>query len=118
MAYKIKIPAHVDARGKLSVIDKLLPFDVKRIFFIYDVSEERGGHRHHQCQMAMVALNGEVSINCDNGKNKETHVLSSPNEALIVLPEDWHTMTFSPGAILVVLASNHYDKADYIFEGY
>lgn len=118
MAHKIDIPTHSDPRGKLTVMDKLLPFDVKRVFFIYDVTDERGGHRHHECQMAMVALHGKVSVFCDNGKKKESFTLSSPSEALIVPPEDWHTMSFDPGAVLAVFASHHYDKADYIFEGY
>ena len=118
MAHKISLPTHGDPRGKLTVIDKLLPFDVKRIFFIYDVSAERGGHRHHACQMAMVALNGIVKVYCDNGSKEENFELSSPSEALIVPPEDWHTMTFEKGAVLAVFASHHYDKNDYIFEGY
>ncbi len=118
MAYKIKIPTHTDLRGKLTVIDKLLPFEVKRVFMIYDVTSERGGHRHVQCTQALIALNGEVSVYCHNGKTKETFVLTAPSEALIVPPEDWHTMTFSPGAILMSLASHHYDKNDYVHESY
>jgi hypothetical protein len=118
MAHKIILPTHIDDRGKLTVIEKLLPFEIKRVFFIYDVSEPRGGHRHHRCKMALVAFSGSVTVYCDNGKDKETFFLSHPGELLIVEPEDWHTMDFRPSSVLLVLASHFYDKNDYIFEAY
>ncbi len=85
---------------------------------IYEVTAERGGHRHLQCTQALIAVAGEVSVFCDNGIEKSTYELKSPGEALIVTPEDWHTMKFSPGSILLSLASHHYEKSDYIHEGY
>jgi WxcM-like, C-terminal len=118
MAYKIKLPTHCDDRGKLTVIDQNIPFEVKRVFYIYDVKSERGGHRHHLSQLFLITLRGKVSVFCENGNQSETHLLDSPNEGLMVLPEDWHTMTFSEDAILSVLASQSYDKNDYIFERY
>jgi hypothetical protein len=118
MAYQLKIPAISDPRGSLLAIDKVLPFEIKRVFFIYDVTAERGGHRHHVCRMAMIAVQGQVEVFCDNGQEKKTFQLNSPEDVLVIEPEDWHTMKFSPDAVLTVMASHSYDKSDYVHERY
>ena len=117
MAYRINIPTVIDERGTLAVIDKLLPFEVKRVFYMYNVSKERGGHRHKKTFLALICLYGCCTIYTCDGKKEETFLLDSPNTCLILNPEDWHTMSiFSPNAILLVLASTHYDKNDYLCE--
>ena len=37
MAKLFSIPTYKDPRGSLSVIEKILPFDIKRVYYIYDV---------------------------------------------------------------------------------
>lgn len=115
----IKLPTMADARGHLTVLDGLLPFEVRRSFWIYGADgNTRGGHRHHVTRQALVALSGSVTVNMDDGRNRESIVLSSPDACLIVEPKDWHTMDFGLGAILMVFASHGYDKNDYIHEPY
>ncbi len=116
MAYWLDLPTYTDQRGDLTVIDRILPFDIKRVYYIYRADRTRGGHRHHLAIQALVSLSGSCEVFCDNGADTpQTFVLDSPARCLIVEPQDWHTMdAFSPDSLLLVLSSEHYAKADYI----
>ena len=119
MAYIIELPTFSDERGSLTVVEKLLPFDIKRFYYIYDVSFKRGGHRHHKSIQALIALNGSCEIYVNDGEDEKLFLLDTPNKCLIVEPQDWHTMDkFSQGSILLVFASEYYDVDDYIDEEY
>ncbi|CAN0617637.1 dTDP-6-deoxy-3,4-keto-hexulose isomerase [Burkholderia multivorans] len=108
-----------DARGGLSVLDGTLPFEMKRVYWIYDCDAQlRGGHRHHITRQALIAVQGQVAVALDDGRHRAEVVLSSPDQCLIVEPDDWHTMRFGPGAVLLVIASEPFDADDYIDEGY
>jgi dTDP-4-dehydrorhamnose 3,5-epimerase-like enzyme len=115
----LNIPEFVDARGALYVVDQLLPFDVKRFFYILDGSQIRGGHRHHRTRQAMICLKGSVDVYMNNGESEETIHLDRPTQCLIIEPQDWHQMlNFSTDCVLLVLADAAFDKADYITERY
>ena len=120
MAYLIDLKTFTDKRGNLTVIEKSIPFDIKRIFYIYGVDDSvRGGHRHHKTIQAAICLQGSCHINNNNGNKKEEFTLDSPHKCLILEPSDWHTMDrFTSNAILMVLASEYFDANDYIFEPY
>jgi dTDP-4-dehydrorhamnose 3,5-epimerase-like enzyme len=120
MASIIDLKTHTDSRGNLTVIEKVIPFDIKRIFYIYGVDDSiRGGHRHHKTKQAAVCLQGSCVIQNDNGNEKTNFVLDSPHKCLLISPEDWHVMTnFTPDAILMVLASEYFNAKDYIYEPY
>lgn len=121
MPYIIGLNTFSDSRGCLSVIDKDIPFEIKRVYYIYDVPPEaiRAGHRHKKNIQALVCLRGSCNIFVDDSVVKQTFILDSPDKCLLLEPRDWHTMSgFSHDAILLVLASEHYDINDYIDEGY
>lgn len=120
MPQLIDLTTFTDARGNLTVIEKTIPFDIKRIFYIYGVDESvRGGHRHYTTIQAAVCVQGKCTIYNNNGMAKELFVLDTPSKCLIILPEDWHQMyNFSPDAILMVLASTPFDATDYIYSEY
>lgn len=120
MAHLIDLKTFVDKRGNLTVIEKVIDFDIKRIFYIYGVDDSvRGGHRHKKTVQAAICLKGSCEIHNDNGKVQELFLLDKPNKCLIIEPEDWHTMDhFTSDAILMVLASEYFDENDYIFEPY
>lgn len=120
MAYLIDLKTFTDKRGNLTVIEKTVPFEIKRIFYIYGVDNSiRGGHRHHTTVQAAICLQGSCCIHNNNGTEKNIFVLDKPNKCLILEPEDWHTMDrFTEDAILMVLASEYFDEKDYIFEPY
>jgi hypothetical protein len=120
MARLIDLQTFTDARGNLTVIEKVLPFEIRRIFYIYGVDHSiRGGHRHHKTLQAAICLKGRCTIYNHNGFKIETFVLEHPSQCLYLETNDWHMMRdFTPDAILMVLASEFYDPNDYIFEKY
>ncbi|WP_256002103.1 MULTISPECIES: sugar 3,4-ketoisomerase [Pedobacter] len=120
MASLINLKTFTDTRGNLTVIEKIVPFDIKRIFYIYGVdNSERGGHRHHETVQAAICLRGSCVIYNDNGIEESSYLLDSPDKCLIIQPCDWHTMhSFSDDAILMVLASAYFEQSDYIYTPY
>lgn len=120
MAKLIDLTTFTDKRGNLTVIEKIFPFDVKRIFYIYGVDDSvRGGHRHHKTIQAAVCIAGSCTIYNNDGQVETDFVLDEPSKCLILEPKDWHKMyNFSPDAILMVLASEYYEEHDYIFDEY
>jgi dTDP-4-dehydrorhamnose 3,5-epimerase-like enzyme len=120
MAYLIDLKTFVDKRGNLTVIEKTIPFEIKRIFYIYGVDDSRrGGHRHKTTIQAAICIQGSCRIYNNDGKDENEYILDKPNKCLILETRDWHTMfEFSADAILMVLASEYFDQHDYIFEPY
>lgn len=120
MAHLIDLPTFSDPRGHLTVIEKVLPFEIRRIFYIYGVDDSvRGGHRHHRTWQAAFCIQGSCIISNNDGGRREDFILDAPRKGLLLEPKDWHTMHhFTPDAILMVLASEFFDAADYIREEY
>ncbi len=120
MAYIIDLKTFTDKRGNLTVIERTIPFDIRRIFYIYGVdSSKRGGHRHKTTVQAAICLQGSCRIYNHDGREEQFFHLTAPNQCLILKTQDWHTMDqFTPDAILMVLASEFFDQDDYIFEPY
>lgn len=110
---------HSDRKGNLTVVEngQTLPFDVKRVYYIYDVpgGENRGAHAHKQLEQLIVAASGSFTVTLDDGKNKRSFFLNRPYQGLYVKPGMWRDLEdFSSGAVCLVLASELYDKDDYI----
>jgi len=120
MASFLNLKTFTDERGSLSVLEKVLPFSIKRIFYIYDVKNAvRGGHRHHKTVQAAICISGECKIYCNDSIQEKVFHLSNPNQCLILEPKDWHTMyDFTENSILLVLASEEFNSSDYIYTPY
>ncbi len=119
MAYWIDLPTVQDPRGSLTIADDALPFPIKRVYYIYGVTQKRGGHRHHRTIQALICVKGSCEVYTHNGQTETTYRLDHPSKCLLVEPQDWHTMDqFSADAILLVISSEHYDRSDYIDEPY
>lgn len=120
MAKLIQLKTFSDRRGKLTVIEDQIPFDVNRVFYIYDVDDSvRGGHRHKTTRQAAICINGSCIVSNNNGKRKEDFLLDHPSKCLLLETEDWHTMHhFISDAVLLVFASTKFDSSDYIYEEY
>jgi len=119
MAQLIEVPTFGDHRGLLSVVENVLPFEIKRFYYIYDVTCKRGGHRHKKNRQALICVGGSCHIYVRNGKEETTFLLDKPYKCLLLDSQDWHTMDlFSSGSILLVFASEYYDVDDYIDEAY
>lgn len=116
---KYTFPPHGDERGQLVAVEagKDIPFTVKRVYYIYDTlpGVRRGYHAHQNLEQILLCVNGSCWIHLDNGYETEEVLLDKPNEGLYISNDMWREMyDFSEDAVLLVLASQHYDEADYI----
>ena len=109
-----------DNRGNLFVAEYLkeIPFVVKRIYYIRDVSDieiKRGLHSHKQLHQCFICMNGACTIIFDDGNGRETYLLDDPGNLLYIKPGIWREMQFSSkDTVLLVLASDVYSESDYI----
>jgi UDP-2-acetamido-3-amino-2,3-dideoxy-glucuronate N-acetyltransferase len=109
----------VDMRGSLAAMEfaSQCPFMPKRLFLVHGVPNKsvRGEHAHHRCHQFLIAASGSVTVSVDDGKNRGSVVLDSPDRGLYIPPITWGSQyQFSSDAVLLVLASHEYDEADYI----
>lgn len=112
-------PPHGDDRGQLVAIEAMkdLPFEIKRVYYIYDTlpGVRRGFHAHKNLQQILVCVNGSCKIHLDDGSETAEIALDNPYEGLYIANNMWREMyDFVPGTVLLVLASQYYDEADYI----
>jgi hypothetical protein len=115
----INLPKIADVRGNLTVIENGcdMPFNIKRVYFLYDVpgGSERGGHSHKNLHQIIVATSGSFDVVLDNGLEKETFHLNRPYVGLYVSPMKWRIINnFSSGSVCLVIASDVYKNNDYI----
>ena len=111
--------SHGDERGQLVALEEFkdIPFDIKRVYYMYDTVSgvSRGHHAHKHLEQILICVHGSCNILLDNGTEKEVVLLDKPNEGLYIANDIWREMfDFSPDAVLMVLASELYDEADYI----
>lgn len=115
----IDFPSIGDNRGSLvamETIDKI-PFNIKRVYFIFDTQENvsRGFHSHKNLQQVAVCVSGKCRMTLDDGKKREEVWLDSPNKGIFIDKYIWREMhDFSEDCVLLVLVSEHYDESDYI----
>ena len=107
-----------DRRGNLTVIEgnQDIPFDVKRVYYLYLVPEvARGAHAHKELQQLLIATSGSVDVIMDDGVSKKTFHLDRPWKGLLIPSGLWRDLeNFSGGAVLMCLASEKYKAEDYI----
>jgi dTDP-4-dehydrorhamnose 3,5-epimerase-like enzyme len=108
-----------DERGSLIAIEaeKSVPFPVRRVYYIFATKEgvERGFHAHKALNQVAVAVTGSCEMVLDDGQSKATVLLDSSEKGVLIGPGMWRVMrNFSSDCVLLVLADQHYDEADYI----
>lgn len=94
-----------------------IPFSIQRIYYTYNVpaGAKRGMHAHKTLQQAIWCPYGEIEIILDNGEEKESYLLDSPEKLLIVLKGYWREIIWKKdNSVLCVAASDYYDEDDYI----
>ncbi|MFA6275982.1 MAG: FdtA/QdtA family cupin domain-containing protein [Pedobacter sp.] len=116
----VELPKIKNRAGNITVIDhldNLLPFEVKRIFYLYDIpgGESRGAHAHKECHQFLIAASGSFEVLLDDGKTKRQVQLNRANLGLHIPPGIWASeINFSSGSICLVLASHTYNENDYL----
>jgi dTDP-4-dehydrorhamnose 3,5-epimerase-like enzyme len=118
LAKIIDLPKISDPRGNLTFLEnsRHIPFDIKRVFFIYDIpsGQNRGAHAHHKLEQFIICLAGSLDVSLDDGVEHKTVHLNRPWMGLYVPPMVWASEgNFDPGTTYLVLASDFYDESDY-----
>ncbi|HLX81363.1 MAG TPA: FdtA/QdtA family cupin domain-containing protein [Burkholderiales bacterium] len=117
----LELPKVAESRGNLTFIEagRHIPFEIKRVFYIYDVptGRVRGAHAHKAQQQFLICLSGSFDVALDDGESSKVVRLNRPWKGLYIPPLIWTSQTnFDPGTICVVLASDFYDERDNIGE--
>lgn len=114
----IEFPTIQNRQGNLAVLENdTIPFDVKRVYYLYDVpsSAQRGGHAHKNLSQVLIAISGSFDVVLKDGKNNDTITLNKPDKGLLIHNNIWRELeNFSSGAVCLVVASAVYDEQDYI----
>lgn len=117
MPQLLEFPTFKDDRGSLTVIEKALPFPIERVYYITDTNQHpRAGHGHKVGQQALVCLHGHCSVYVRTETHPQDFLLSTPQQCLLLGPNEWHSIQFEPGSILLVLASSHYNADNYTYD--
>lgn len=116
----LEFQQHGDERGHLVVIEgqKDVPFDIKRMFYMYgsDPNVVRGQHANLKTEFVLVNVAGSSRVRVADGKGNETvFSLNRPHTGIYLPAMIWKDMyDFSADSVLLVLASERYDPAEYI----
>jgi hypothetical protein len=114
----IDLPVIGAPEGNLTFIEGggHVPFEIARVSYLYDVpgGASRGGHAHRGLQQLIVAAAGSFEVLLDDGSEKRSVTLNRSHVGLLLTPMIWRELVnFSSGSVCMVLASEHYDEADY-----
>ena len=114
----IDLPKIADTRGNLTFVEggRHVPFDIKRIFYLYDVpgGADRAGHALKTCHQFLIAMSGSFDVVVDDGRNKARFHLNRSYYGFYIPRMTWRELdNFSSGSVCLVLASEYYDEADY-----
>ena len=115
----IKFKIFGDSTGSLIPLEanKNIPFEIKRVYYIFETLPDvtRGKHAHSDLEQILICTSGSCKIFFDDGHKTNTIVLDSPEKGLYIGKNIWREMyDFSPGCVLMVLASDYYKEKEYI----
>ncbi|MBR7889315.1 WxcM-like domain-containing protein [Marinomonas sp. A79] len=115
----IDFPPLGDGRGSLVALEshQSIPFDIKRVYYIFGTQKgvSRGFHAHKQLKQVAVCVTGACRMVLDNGQQRESVWLDSATKGILIEDMVWREIhDFTDDCVLLVLASEHYDEADYI----
>lgn len=119
----VDVPTFTDERGALSVLDKELPFQVKRVFWLHHIQEckDRGAHALLDSSEIMVAVHGSFIVDLDDTVDKTSVLLDDPSKGLMIRPGVWfRTHSYKEEGVSLILAEEEYarDKYTYDYEEY
>ena len=118
----LEFPQRGDERGHLVIVEgqQDIPFDIKRIFYIYGADETvvRGQHANRKTEFVLINVAGSCKVKVRDGKgNEAVFLLNRPHTGIYLPKMVWKDMyDFSRDSVLLCLASEHYDAAEYIRE--
>lgn len=116
----IEFPQKGDRRGHLVVAEGMadIPFEIKRVFYIYgsDAEAVRGRHANRRTEFVLINVAGTSRVRVRDGRgNEAVYCLDRPHTGIYLPEMVWKDMYgFSEDSVLLVLASTHYDAEEYI----
>jgi hypothetical protein len=115
----IKFDQLGDDRGHLVVVEGLkdIPFDIKRIFYIYgsDTDVVRGQHANRKSEFVLINVCGTSKVKVYDGDCETVYDLNEPHLGIYLPNMVWKDMyDFSENSVLLVLSSEAYDGSEYI----
>ena len=115
----LEFPVHGDRNGSLVALEKGVdfPFEIRRVYYIWGTKADyvRGHHSHRNLEQVVVCTSGSCDFTLDDGARRETYRLDSPTKGLYIRNNVWREFTnFSADCVVMVLASERYNEADYV----
>ena len=108
----IDLKTNKDPRGCLTSVEELLdvPIDIKRIFYMHHVTEDRGGHAHIDTDQIVIPISGTFKIKLFDGKESKVFDMFDSTKGLYIPRLTFTDLyDFSLDAVCLVLANTHYD---------
>lgn len=115
----IDIPTFTDERGAISVMDKELPFLVKRVFWLHHIKDgkDRGAHALLDSSEIMVAVHGSFIVDLDDTENKTSILLDDPSKGLMIRSGIWfRTHSYKEDGVSLILAEEEYNRDKYTYD--
>ena len=115
----IDVPTFIDERGAISVMDKELPFEVKRVFWLHHIQEgkDRGAHALLEGMEIMVAVHGSFVVDLEDGVSKTSVLLDDVSKGLIIRPGIWfRTHSYKNDGVTLILADEEYNREKYTYD--
>lgn len=115
----VDIPTFIDERGAISVMDKELPFEVKRVFWLHHIKDgkDRGAHALLDSSEIMVAIHGSFVVDLDDAENRTSIELNDPSKGLMIRPGVWFkTHSYKEDGVTLILASEEYSRDKYTYD--
>ena len=115
----IDVPTFTDERGAISVMDKELPFQVKRVFWLHHIKngKDRGAHALLDSSEIMVAVHGSFIVDLDDTESKTSVLLDNPSKGLLIRPGVWfRTHSYKEEGVSLILAEKEYARDKYIYD--
>jgi dTDP-4-dehydrorhamnose 3,5-epimerase-like enzyme len=116
----LEFPQRGDDRGHLVIAEGGIdvPFDIKRVFYIYGSDKDvvRGRHANRRTEFVLINVAGKSKVKVQDGEGNEAiYCLNRPHTGIYLPTMVWKDMyDFSEDSVLLVLASEHYDSEEYI----
>ena len=115
----IEVPTFIDDRGAICVMDKELPFNVKRVFWLHHIQDGKGRGAHALLEgiEVMVAVHGSFVVELDDGNEVCSVILDDPSKGLIIRPGIWFiTHSYKDDGVSLILADEAYSRDKYTYD--
>ncbi len=116
---KIQFKTFEDERGKLTPIEltEYINWPVKRVYYVTDVKESRGGHAVRGEKKIYIMMQGSCKARLHDGEKWHDVGLKGPSEGILMEEMCFREFSdFSEGSVLAIVSNMPYDPDAYIYD--